>query len=767
MVTFSQFKSYYEVANKYAKYFTSMENVSGVELALKDNKLVMLVNVKEIYPDNMLLPVSEFWKGYEEFKKSPYLWKFTADPKLLAGLVKFPDQIEGVPVFVEKRIYTLLSQLTTFKIEGDPEAVKKHRPCPGGTSSVNAYMGPHTGTYGCPVWKKDTGEKLMLSNYHVYSQYITTCQEGIGNKGDPIIQPGCYSEDTRVLTKRGFIYFYEVSSDDEVLTFNLGSGELEWQKPLKIHKYRYTGPMIHFNGQMYDLLVTPNHNMVVRRYGNNKWFFATAKEILQRQFRSKIQELERARDLILKGYGRKRLSKKFGKREGEWAQKLIKKVKLGLPLMKKGITHATLELPKTGIWKCSDFKEFKIGDYCIPIDEWLQFLGFWLAEGSIYKDKKADYRILLRSYDFTKLQHMAQLLKKWGFNPSISKYGQLGFCSKQLFLWLSGNCFTQPYDSLPKGRKAYYKRVPPAFKELPSERLKVLLTWLFKGDGAFEGGKFRRYFTSSKRLAEDVAEIALKCGYAVNIREKSGFYCIGISNRNITPRITKQPVVEHYDGFVYCLTVPNHTMVVERNGKVSICGNSYDGGKDPDDRIALLYDFEPYAPYDNYIDAAVAKPLNEDDLTDNILNIGELVGERDTWFMEKVKKMGRTTGYRESWVQGYIVSANVLVKCRYVVFTDCWRTLYNFADAGDSGSLVASMDNYAVGLLFAGTMYIGEGIFCRSLNVANRFNITFKKIPRVTPPPPTTPTRRIPTWYWVAPLGGLIVGIAAGFTFGK
>ena len=37
--------------------------------------------------------------------------------------------------------------------------------------------------------------------------------------------------------------------------------------------------------------------------------------------------------------------------------------------------------------------------------------------------------------------------------------------------------------------------------------------------------------------------------------------------------------VEEYDGFVYCVNVPNHIIFVRRNGKALFCGNCYDEGK--------------------------------------------------------------------------------------------------------------------------------------------------------------------------------------------
>jgi hypothetical protein len=43
--------------------------------------------------------------------------------------------------------------------------------------------------------------------------------------------------------------------------------------------------------------------------------------------------------------------------------------------------------------------------------------------------------------------------------------------------------------------------------------------------------------------------------------------------RDGTPNLT----VREYDGIVWCVTVPNHNFLVERNGKLAFCGNSTRG----------------------------------------------------------------------------------------------------------------------------------------------------------------------------------------------
>ena len=106
----------------------------------------------------------------------------------------------------------------------------------------------------------------------------------------------------------------------------------------------------------------------------------------------------------------------------------------------------------------------------------------------------------------------------------------------------------------------------------------------------------------------------------------------------------------------------------------------------------------------NYVDAAVAHPLDMADINKNILDIGFILGVEDYYLGMKVRKTGRTTGY----TTGEIVLVNATVNVNYgdgkvAKFED--QIVSGFmSEGGDSGSLlVAEDENKAVGLLYAGS----------------------------------------------------------------
>jgi hypothetical protein len=139
----------------------------------------------------------------------------------------------------------------------------------------------------------------------------------------------------------------------------------------------------------------------------------------------------------------------------------------------------------------------------------------------------------------------------------------------------------------------------------------------------------------------------------------------------------------------------------------------FDGGTDPADRIARLsrfipITFEPPVPrpaHNNLVDAAVAEGQFHD-LDREIYWNGYVRGWRrkaGVTVGTLVKKTGRTTNF----TTGRITAINATVDVNYgggkiARFKDQIITT-NISAGGDSGSLVTTLDNVAVGLLFAGS----------------------------------------------------------------
>jgi hypothetical protein len=155
-----------------------------------------------------------------------------------------------------------------------------------------------------------------------------------------------------------------------------------------------------------------------------------------------------------------------------------------------------------------------------------------------------------------------------------------------------------------------------------------------------------------------------------------------------------------------------------RRGDAILQPGSYDGGTAPD-QIATLEDFVRIVfdgfldrllglfgivrPARNVVDAAVAKPLRDTDVSNDILEIGPVSGTTSATLDMPVRKSGRTTGLTQGRVTA--IAATVRVSyglTRMARFRD-QIVVTALSQGGDSGSLVVDSGNRAVGLLFAGS----------------------------------------------------------------
>jgi hypothetical protein len=105
---------------------------------------------------------------------------------------------------------------------------------------------------------------------------------------------------------------------------------------------------------------------------------------------------------------------------------------------------------------------------------------------------------------------------------------------------------------------------------------------------------------------------------------------------------------------------------------------------------------------ENRVDAALARPLSLDLVSNEILYIGAPIGAGTATLGTDVQKTGRTTGH----TQGTITQIDATVRIQYgsqsALFTG-QLVAGAMSEPGDSGSAVLDMDKRVVGLLFAGS----------------------------------------------------------------
>lgn len=338
----------------------------------------------------------------------------------------------------------------------------------------------------------------------------------------------CFSSDTQILTQRGWKYFSDIVIGTEVLTMNPETGIAEWQAVERIQMYWYTGYLLHFYGRSVDLLVTPDHYLYVSKK-------STA-------------------------------SMKTG--WGEWYREKAEVV----------FGQKNYRMNRTVHWKGVDISDkIMIGDHLYNTGDFLLFLGIFLQKGFCAKDNKGNDSVHIDGSDKVYFPTIHALFSRLSYQHSgAGPHFQI--VDKGLYDFLS-----------PLGNR-YERYIPPWIKELSSDKLAILLNGLEttrRLSGAYV------YTTVSSRLADDIQEIIFKVGGAAVVRsvnrnmpvqqvngevsvETHTCYEIRRSYCQLRPFLTSYKKVP-YTGRVYDVTVPNHTLFVQRNGKPVWSGNCWEG----------------------------------------------------------------------------------------------------------------------------------------------------------------------------------------------
>jgi hypothetical protein len=172
-------------------------------------------------------------------------------------------------------------------------------------------------------------------------------------------------------------------------------------------------------------------------------------------------------------------------------------------------------------------------------------------------------------------------------------------------------------------------------------------------------------------------------------------------------------------------------------GTPIVSPGKYDGGSDPDDRVATIerwVELKP-PPDTNLVDAALGLPTSQEIVSDEVLDIGVVNGIEEARVGMRIKKSGRSCGLTEATITD--ITACVKVEgydFGEAVFEDTIISTF-CGIPGNSGSIAVSTDtNAAVGLLFAGSNSLT--CFNKMTNVVNLLNVD---IPRVAFAPVRAP----------------------------
>lgn len=296
----------------------------------------------------------------------------------------------------------------------------------------------------------------------------------------------CFSEDTEILTKRGFVVFPDLQATDLVAQYQ--DGAISYALPTQRQRLKYSGGMVHVRGVHHvDLLMTPNHNcFLLDRRGRQVWIKA-------HEYAAASSSHRQLQAAVLAG---------------------------GVDVPERDLV-AACAVQADGTWRKTSWR-------------------IWVS-----KQRKID-----------RLQEHVPYSNSY---RCAAKGGQTAFVVRPetvRFLSTSKIFDREALLGMSVASRLFF--------------LRELHLW---------DGSANYYCTTVKENAEIVQEIAALTGIRANLscRPRAGkktLWVVYYKARYATYLKTLPVTTEPYDGPVYCVTMPHSTVVVRRNGRVSITGQS-------------------------------------------------------------------------------------------------------------------------------------------------------------------------------------------------
>ena len=354
----------------------------------------------------------------------------------------------------------------------------------------------------------------------------------------------CALPTQQVLTDKGWVEIKDIDIQVHKVTTLDVNGNMCYEYPTAKYEYDHDDKLYYFKNKQIHIICTLNHKLYVKR--------KTGKQF----------ELIEAQDVMGK----------------------------------------TVRCKKTMTNVYPDVENIQLGDEQYKMDDWLQLLGMFIADGSCDKTNKY---ICVTALKERKIVFNKRFLEALNIEYKYGKDGNFTINSRP---------YSGVYNALSiLSVGALNKYLPEYVWNLSQRQSRILLEALLQGDGSsmvYKGESFNRYGTISIQLANDITRLALHCGYSgivkvseeptgiarigkrnlgsragqeVSITQQHTYYKVSIITKQNEPWINKkvndsnEEKLIDYQGKVYCIEVPSsHTyyMREDAHSPALILGNS-------------------------------------------------------------------------------------------------------------------------------------------------------------------------------------------------
>lgn len=338
----------------------------------------------------------------------------------------------------------------------------------------------------------------------------------------------CYSDDTEILTDKGFVLFKDLKKDHKVAEFC--DGKFHFTNDYTISVYDYKGKMCHFKTKVTDILVTPNHRMYGRTDKTNPYRIQLAKDV-KNLFISRNAEFD------------------------------------GI-----SIFPDIIKIP------CSEANGRKYADeISLTKIQLFRLLGLLVTDGHVRSNKNTIFIYQSEANKkFEKVKSFVESLPiKWNLEILEKDKNIPNGSNGDVFIWSFSHKELHRLIQKLIGNSIENKFIHRIIKFEKEEFLKEFFEFAILGDGSIDKREGRNNFTlcsGSEKLADDFQFIAMRLGYGTRKIGKERKWRVLCSS--IKETLIKRPDYKDYDSKVYCVTVKSGLLIVRRNGCISVCGNS-------------------------------------------------------------------------------------------------------------------------------------------------------------------------------------------------
>lgn len=330
----------------------------------------------------------------------------------------------------------------------------------------------------------------------------------------------CYDDQTEVLTANGFKSWPTVKESDELGVWDPKKQSLCYEQPAYLTVDQYDGNLYTVEHGGVSLAVTPGHSMYVN-----------------------LKEYTEDKQMLWSSDG----------------FKLVKTDELGDRSMVRYIKTAPLRA-------APDWSSESIFPPCEDPRELLRLIGFFIGDGTVSHTSANTISFRLRKQ--RKKDYLRGVICGVGWDLRVGIDGEaFSIHAPGISQIFRDNFYTASGD----------KKVPTFLRRMNTYDSNALLDGLRNSDGSQKRGTWV-YSSSIADVAQAVQLICLHAGEAAHV----GQNCEGMWNVMVLSRM-REPVINQgkkntgsmpYSGKVYCAKTRTGILVVRRNGKIVLSGNT-------------------------------------------------------------------------------------------------------------------------------------------------------------------------------------------------